>query len=190
MKKFNEIEKAIVFGSRAIGNYKKGSDVDIAIIGDGIDSKTVYKLDDYLNEVYGMNFKPDTVVDEVRKYRGNCDGLDKEHGVLLECKTFSGKLKVDYYTPQCQFYMELFNIDECWLVGYDRPKDFYHGIDYALENDHTYFNSDFDEKRLVIYKITRDKDMFREIEVEIDKFKYLLKCLKEEEEINARRNRQ
>ena len=148
------------------------------------------KMRDYLNEVYGMNFKPDTVVDEVRKYRGNCDGLDKEHGVLLECKTFSGKLKVDYYTPQCQFYMELFNIDECWLVGYERPKNFYHGIDYALENDHAYFNSDFDEKRLVIYKITRDKDMFREIEVEIDKFKYLLKCLKEEEEINARRNRQ
>ena len=29
MKKFNEIEKAIVFGSRAIGNYKKGSDVFI-----------------------------------------------------------------------------------------------------------------------------------------------------------------
>ena len=56
MKKFNEIEKAIVFGSRAIGNYKKGSDVDIAIIGDGIDSKTVYKLDDYLNEVYICNY--------------------------------------------------------------------------------------------------------------------------------------
>ena len=56
MKKFNEIEKAIVFGSRAIGNYKKGSDVDIAIIGDGIDSKTVYKLDDYLNEVYPLPY--------------------------------------------------------------------------------------------------------------------------------------
>ena len=39
MKKFNEIEKAIVFGSRAMGNYKKGSDVDIAIIGDGIDRR-------------------------------------------------------------------------------------------------------------------------------------------------------
>ena len=86
--------------------------------------------------------------------------------------------------------MELFDIDECWLVGYDRPKNFYHGIDYALEHDHVYFNSDFDEKRLVIYKLTRDRDMFREIEVEIDKFKYLLNCLKEEDELNARRNRQ
>ena len=56
MKKFNEIEKAIVFGSRAIGNYKKGSDVYIAIIGDGIDRRTVYKLDDYLNEVYPLPY--------------------------------------------------------------------------------------------------------------------------------------
>ena len=56
MKQFNEIEKAIVFGSRAMGNYKKGSDVDIAIIGEGIDSNTIYKLDDYLNEVYPLPY--------------------------------------------------------------------------------------------------------------------------------------
>ena len=41
-KELNEIKKiltqhtskAILFGSRAKGNYKKGSDIDIAIIGD------------------------------------------------------------------------------------------------------------------------------------------------------------
>ena len=31
LEKFEEIEKAIIVGSRSIGNYKKGSDVDIAI---------------------------------------------------------------------------------------------------------------------------------------------------------------
>ncbi len=30
---FPEIEKAVVFGSRAMGNYKPGSDVDIALNG-------------------------------------------------------------------------------------------------------------------------------------------------------------
>lgn len=33
LKKFDKIEAAKIFGSRAKGNYKKGSDIDIAIIG-------------------------------------------------------------------------------------------------------------------------------------------------------------
>ena len=125
------------------------------------------------------------MVDDIRKYRGNCDGLDKDKKLLFECKTFSDKLKVDYYTPQCQFYMELFDIDECWLVGYERPDDFYIGIDYSLEPHDHYFNFDFDENRVVIYKIERDKEYFKTIEVEINKFKYLLECLKEEEILNG-----
>lgn len=32
--KSNNIKKAFIFGSRAKGNYKKGSDIDIAIDGD------------------------------------------------------------------------------------------------------------------------------------------------------------
>lgn len=56
LKNFKEIEKAIVFGSRAMGNYKKGSDVDIAIIGKEITSETIFKLDDYLNEVYPLPY--------------------------------------------------------------------------------------------------------------------------------------
>ena len=40
----NQIEKAILFGSRAKGNYLPGSDVDIAIIGNE------NKLSDALNE--------------------------------------------------------------------------------------------------------------------------------------------
>ena len=53
---FPQIEQAIIFGSRAMGNYKKGSDVDIAIIGKGIDNSVLYKLDDYLNEVYPLPY--------------------------------------------------------------------------------------------------------------------------------------
>ena len=32
LEQHDEIEKAIIFGSRAMGNYKKGSDVDIACL--------------------------------------------------------------------------------------------------------------------------------------------------------------
>ena len=142
------------------------------------------KMRDYINSVFGTNFKEDTAIDAVRHYRGNCDGIDREKNILFEAKTFHGKLKVDYYTPQCQFYMELFDVPECWLVGYERPVDFYKGVDYTLEHDDHYFNTDFDEKNIVIYKIYRDKEYFKRLEVEIEKFKYLLRCLTEEEVMN------
>lgn len=47
---FPEIEKAIIFGSRAMGNYKKGSDIDIAILGNNINDKTITRLSATLNE--------------------------------------------------------------------------------------------------------------------------------------------
>lgn len=45
-----EIEKAILFGSRAMENYKKGSDIDIAITGKNINDKTVTRLSSILNQ--------------------------------------------------------------------------------------------------------------------------------------------
>jgi len=50
LTRFETIEKAIIFGSRSMGNFKKGSDVDIAIFGEKITTEVVFKLDDYLNE--------------------------------------------------------------------------------------------------------------------------------------------
>lgn len=51
IRKYSEINKAIIFGSRAIGNYKKGSDIDLAITGDKITKDILNELSDYLNEV-------------------------------------------------------------------------------------------------------------------------------------------
>ncbi|MFH1429155.1 MAG: nucleotidyltransferase domain-containing protein [Candidatus Margulisiibacteriota bacterium] len=48
--RFPEIEEAIIFGSRAKGNYKKGSDVDIAIKGSYIEYQTVLGLKSMLEE--------------------------------------------------------------------------------------------------------------------------------------------
>ena len=138
----------------------------------------------YINDTFGYHFVEDTIIDPLRKYRASCDGIDKEQKMLLEVKTFSGKLDIKYYEPQCQFYMDMFDIEECLLVGYDRPDDFYTGIDFSLDSEAKFFNLDFDETRLVIYKLKRNRPMFEKIEVEINKFKYLLDCLREEEIIN------
>lgn len=47
---FPEIKKAVIFGSRAKGNYKTGSDVDIAIFGEDISFSTVARLHYRLEE--------------------------------------------------------------------------------------------------------------------------------------------
>ena len=47
---YPEIEQAIIFGSRAKGNYKPGSDIDIALKGKRITEKHVFQLRDELEE--------------------------------------------------------------------------------------------------------------------------------------------
>ena len=50
LKKYEEVESAKIFGSRARGDYRKGSDIDIALFGDElthtINTKIFYDIDD------------------------------------------------------------------------------------------------------------------------------------------------
>lgn len=141
----------------------------------------------YINQMFDYTFKEDSIIDNTRMYRGNCDGLDTNRKTLLEVKTFGTKLDIKLYEPQCQFYMELFDIEECLLVGYKRPEDFYTGIMYdPKQNNDKDFNIEFDEENIIIFKLKRDKEKFAKMEKEIEKFKYLLECLKEEEIMNGR----
>jgi len=58
---FNEIEKAMIFGSRAMGNYKNASDIDIAIFGKNIGLQTVSRLYNLLNEELSIPYFIDVV---------------------------------------------------------------------------------------------------------------------------------
>ena len=139
---------------------------------------------DYINAKYGVNYLEDTIIDTVRNYRGNTDGIDRDADIpILEIKTFGDELDVDYYTAQCQFYMETFNKDACLLVGYKRPKDFYTGVDYDLEHDEMYFNLEFDENNIVEYTIYRDSNMWAKIEERILAFKNAVVELKNNKEM-------
>lgn len=146
---------------------------------------------DYINSVYGANYLEDTVIDTEHGYRGNTDGIDRGADIpILEVKTFGEELDVDYYTAQCQFYMETFNQHSCLLVGYKRPTDFYTGVDYELENDDSYFNLEFDENRIETHVIKRDPKLWAKIEERIIAFKKAVEMLKEfpnatEDEFNA-----
>ncbi len=61
IRQYTEIEKVKIFGSRAMGNYKKGSDVDIVIFGQHINDKTVARLSETLNEEYPLPYFFDVI---------------------------------------------------------------------------------------------------------------------------------
>ncbi len=56
--RYSEIEKVLIYGSRAKGNYRKGSDIDLTLIGnditDSLLAKVLRDLDD-LNLPYLMD---------------------------------------------------------------------------------------------------------------------------------------
>jgi len=62
LQSFNDIDQAILFGSRAMGNYKQGSDVDMAIKGKELADTTIYRLSDLLNEELPLPYFFDIIV--------------------------------------------------------------------------------------------------------------------------------
>jgi len=49
--KYPQIEKVILYGSRAKGNFQNGSDIDLTIIGERIDLLLLHKIEDELDEL-------------------------------------------------------------------------------------------------------------------------------------------
>ena len=61
IKKYDDVERAVIFGSRAKGNYKKGSDIDIAIYGENLKLETAFNLSGKLNEESPIPYFVDVV---------------------------------------------------------------------------------------------------------------------------------
>ena len=51
LAKNHRIEKAIIYGSRAKGNYRKGSDIDLVLKGESLNINDVLKLENELDEL-------------------------------------------------------------------------------------------------------------------------------------------
>jgi predicted nucleotidyltransferase len=53
ISKIDTIEKVVLYGSRAQGNYRKGSDIDITLFGEELTlNNSVYPLMDEIEELY------------------------------------------------------------------------------------------------------------------------------------------
>ena len=50
--RYAKIDKVLLYGSRAKGNYKKGSDIDLALVGENINMQDLHKILLELDELY------------------------------------------------------------------------------------------------------------------------------------------
>lgn len=59
--KYPEIEEVILFGSRAKGNYKKGSDIDLAIKGEYCNKQIAMNINGFVNEELSTPYHVDII---------------------------------------------------------------------------------------------------------------------------------
>ena len=50
-KQFPTVDEVIIFGSRAKGNFKKGSDIDLTLVGENIDQHLCDDITEELDEL-------------------------------------------------------------------------------------------------------------------------------------------
>ena len=85
IKKYEEVEKAKIFGSRARGDYKKQSDIDIALYGDkltnSINTNIFYDIDK-LYLPYKIDLINFNTLEDEKALKGN---IEKE-GVIIYAK--------------------------------------------------------------------------------------------------------
>ncbi len=100
LKEHEEIERAVIFGSRAMGNYKKGSDIDIAIYGANILPESSMNLSGKLNEASPIPYCIDVVSPQFVKDKDIIQHIEKFGKVfylkeILPCNSNSKLLKPD-----------------------------------------------------------------------------------------------
>ncbi len=52
LRKYPQAEKAVIYGSRAKGNFNNGSDIDLTLHGDTLELQDVLQILDDLDELY------------------------------------------------------------------------------------------------------------------------------------------
>jgi uncharacterized protein len=50
-KQYPSINRVILYGSRAKGNYRPGSDIDLTVQGEDLDLSTLHKVEDDLDDL-------------------------------------------------------------------------------------------------------------------------------------------
>jgi len=48
---YSNVEEAVLYGSRAKGNWRTGSDIDLTLVGDGLSLSTLLKIENELDDL-------------------------------------------------------------------------------------------------------------------------------------------
>ncbi len=79
--RYPEVEKVTLYGSRAKGNYKNGSDIDLTFEGEGLTLSMLHKIDNDLDDL----LLPYTFDLSIFKHIDNTDLIDhiKRVGIIF-----------------------------------------------------------------------------------------------------------
>ncbi|WP_235919361.1 nucleotidyltransferase domain-containing protein [Heliomicrobium undosum] len=77
LQRIDVIEGAAIFGSRSMGNFKHGSDVDIAVYGAHISEQVVQELNADLNERLPLPYYFDVIHYEGVTHQGLKEHIDR-----------------------------------------------------------------------------------------------------------------
>ena len=50
--KYEQVEKVVIYGSRAKGNYRKGSDIDLSFFGENVNRSILFEIEENIEELY------------------------------------------------------------------------------------------------------------------------------------------
>jgi predicted nucleotidyltransferase len=87
---YPEIEQVVIFGSRAKGNYKKGSDIDLAIKGKDCKVETALNISAIVNEELPIPYHIDVINYDTLKHLELKDQIDRVGVVFFSKNTFVG----------------------------------------------------------------------------------------------------
>lgn len=83
---FQEIEKAILYGSRVKGNFKPGSDIDLVLTAPGLSLKDLFKIENQLDDLL-LPWKIDLSLIHQISNPDLVDHINREGIVFYEKKT-------------------------------------------------------------------------------------------------------
>lgn len=77
LSQYPKVERAYLFGSRAKGNFKEGSDVDIVLKGTDLDLEIQSQISYWLNEETSMPYKFDILIYDCIKESALIEHIDR-----------------------------------------------------------------------------------------------------------------
>lgn len=83
LEKKSSIQKAIIYGSRAIGNFREGSDIDMTLFGESLVEKDLFVLLDEIDDLL-LPYTIDLSIYHLLKNENLIDHIDRVGKVFYE----------------------------------------------------------------------------------------------------------